>query len=498
MAWYLRYRPQRVADLHLQSVREQMERIRDSGKFAHAYLFAGPKGTGKTSSARILARLLNEPQNEEAILQGQGSLVEPSTDNPLLQKIATGQSQVVIEQDAASHRGIDDIRQLQEQITVVPPEGFIRVVILDEVHMLTNEAFNALLKMLEEPPERVVFILATTELHKVPATVQSRCQIFHFRKATLPETVQVLQFTATGEGITLSGELAEKIAKAANGSFRDAIKLLEQAVHQGQVDATIVATLTGGEEAEGLIQALAKKDTERVRSWFQEYRRGSGGNFGVLTEQVVSLLREYIHRCLEKKQYDRAKKITDLLFHLLDRTSGTEPIEGIRLELACLAWCLGNGSSPDSNSGGEKTIPCVQEVLATKSVPVETVVTAASLMEPLAKFDRSQLDTVWSKLLLTLRTKSSALESILRNASLGTVNEKEVEVLVTLPFHKERLESAKYANLLTETAREIFGLPGITVRCSVLQSTATSSEADQSAEKDQLLAAVEAAVIGLE
>src|SRR5579859_2130216 len=187
MSWYRQYRPITLAGLHLVSVRETLQQLLGSGQFPHALLFAGPKGTGKTSAARIVGAILNDPANAEFVQsvffggkkksKAVVNFQEPNSSDPIVQQIQRGTSYVVIELDAASHRGIDDIRQLKERVHLPPAEGLIALYILDEAHMLTTEAFNALLKLLEEPPPHAVFILATTELHKIPETIISRCAV---------------------------------------------------------------------------------------------------------------------------------------------------------------------------------------------------------------------------------------------------------------------------------------------------------------------------------
>jgi DNA polymerase-3 subunit gamma/tau len=192
-----------------------------SGRISHAYLFSGPRGTGKTSTARIFAKSLN--------------CVNGPTDKPcgvcdMCKKITNGHAVDVIEIDAASNRGIDEIRDLREKVRYVPVEGKFKVYIIDEVHMLTSEAFNALLKTLEEPPVHIIFVLATTEPQKVPVTISSRCQRLDFRRIPNQEIVEQLKKIASAEGIKIEDGASSLIARNSDGSMRDAISLLDQLI----------------------------------------------------------------------------------------------------------------------------------------------------------------------------------------------------------------------------------------------------------------------------
>ncbi|NPV14617.1 DNA polymerase III subunit gamma/tau [candidate division WOR-3 bacterium] len=218
----LKYRPQTFAELLIQDhVRNTLTRAIELNRLANAYLFSGPRGVGKTTTARILAKSLN-------CLSFDKPTTTPCNQCSACVEIAESRSMDVLEIDGASNRGIDQVRELRENIKYSPASLRYKIYIIDEVHMLTTEAFNALLKTLEEPPAHAKFILATTAAHKVPPTITSRCQRFDFRKATPAEIVQRLTWIAERENIKISPEALTAIARRADGAIRDAEGLLEQ------------------------------------------------------------------------------------------------------------------------------------------------------------------------------------------------------------------------------------------------------------------------------
>ncbi|MYB43144.1 MAG: DNA polymerase III subunit gamma/tau, partial [Chloroflexi bacterium] len=254
---YRKWRPGGFADVAGQDpITTTLRNAVAAGSPAHAYLFTGPRGTGKTSTGRILAKAVNCQAPREG---------EP--DNACTSCLAfnEGRALDLIELDAASNRGIDEVRALRESVGYAPNAGTYKVYLVDEVHMLTDAAFNALLKTLEEPPAHVIFVLATTEPHRIPPTISSRCQRFDFRRASLPALVERIGVIAEGEGISVAEGGPELIARQAGGSFRDAVNLLDQlaAYHGSELDLEAVQRGLGlvvDDRATALARAAVSRD----------------------------------------------------------------------------------------------------------------------------------------------------------------------------------------------------------------------------------------------
>lgn len=329
MSLYLKYRPKKVEELDLASVREAFNKLIKANEVAHAYLFTGPRGAGKTSSARILSRIVNCEKNE-------AKLGEPCNECSACKSILSGGSLDFVEIDAASNRGIDDIRELKEKIRLAPSELKYKVYIIDEVHMLTTEAFNALLKTLEEPPAHAIFILCTTETHKVPETIQSRCISIGFSKATPEEMKRSFARVISGESKKVSEEALDYLSRSVDGSFRDGVKILDKVLSQSdhvqlaQIEEAIMGV--AGYNVSALVEALIKRNSNAA---LDELHAATARGID-LVYLTVTLMKELRNRLLAGE----SKELVKLVFNLDDvaRKIATSPVPELLLEMVIIDW----------------------------------------------------------------------------------------------------------------------------------------------------------------
>lgn len=315
VALYRKWRPQGFDSLVGQeAVRTALTNALETGRIAHAYLFAGPRGTGKTSTAKILAKAVNCEH---------GPTPNPCNKCQNCVRINDGTSMDVFEIDAASNRGIDEIRDLREKVAFAPVNGRYKVYIIDEVHMLTTEAFNALLKTLEEPPPHVIFILATTEPHKIPATIHSRCQRFDFKRVTDSDIVKRLREVADGSGIAADDDALQLIAVQADGGMRDALSLLDQCgVMAERVSAETVRSVLGivGREAlRELVKAVGEGNVPKALELLEALLAG-----GKDVKQIITELAEYLRAVLLYKASPEYREI-----YLTDTKEAIAAMEGM-------------------------------------------------------------------------------------------------------------------------------------------------------------------------
>ena len=289
-ALYRKYRPQTFDDVvGQQSITQVLKSQLVTGKLSHAYLFTGSRGTGKTTCSKILAKAVN--------------CLNPIDGNPCnccaaCKSIDSGSCMDVLEIDAASNNGVDNVRSLRDDAIYTPTEVKKRVYIIDEVHMLSMSAFNALLKIIEEPPPHLMFILATTELHKVPATILSRCQRFSFRRITPEDVTARINYVAYEEGIEIEPDAAKLLGRLADGALRDGLSLLDQCASAVSGPLTVEAVyaclgIAGARKASELLQAAAKKDTKTCLSLLAD-QYAEGKDLSALVDELISLCRDLL------------------------------------------------------------------------------------------------------------------------------------------------------------------------------------------------------------
>ena len=294
LAIYRKYRPHKFSDILGQELTVKiLTEAAKQDKLGHAYIFAGSRGTGKTTAARLLAKIANcSKRANDLNFKKKG---EPCNDCASCREIDEGRNLDVIEIDAASNRGIDEIRDLKENVRVSPTASRHKVFIIDEAHMLTKDAFNALLKTLEEPPEYVILILATTEIEKIPATIASRAQKFYFKRASFKQIAEKLKQIAAAEKIVIDNEALDLIAASAEGSFRDAESLLDQLITFGNNNITLddvekMVGKVGFDKLAAFAELLLKRDLKNALETLSEIENG-GYNIVQFTKDAIAYLR---------------------------------------------------------------------------------------------------------------------------------------------------------------------------------------------------------------
>ncbi|MDO8429266.1 MAG: DNA polymerase III subunit gamma/tau [Candidatus Daviesbacteria bacterium] len=468
MVLYLKYRPQTLGELFGQeAVKLTLNTAISSNKLAHAYLFCGPRGSGKTSTARILAKIVNcEAASEEV----KGGLSLPCNLCGSCISITDGSSLDVVEMDAASNRGIEDIRILRDNIKLAPVSSRKKVYIIDEVHQLSAEAFNALLKTLEEPPSHVIFILATTEVQKIPVTILSRVQRLDFKSATIDDLSTSLREIAKAEKLEISEDALMLICKKGGGSFRDCIKLLDQLSGYQKIDLALVEdklSLGKGEQGIKLLEAIAQKNTaQAVTTLIKQLETGvSPKEFNLL---VLDLLRGAIlvKNCLGEKlvKIEMEKDQYELLESVAAKFSSGEILRIIDLFQKSLEQLRYTGI-PSLPLEVAVISSCLEGVLESK-VQVsdsEEVKTPAVQIPKLPEQSHSSSDDIvkiqdrWEYILETVKQFNFSLEALLRSVKIVECGDRNVVLEVPYSFHQRILETPKSRDPLEAILSEILG-----------------------------------------
>jgi len=447
MTLYLKYRPQKIEELDLTGVRNSLLSFIKSDNIPHAFLFAGPRGTGKTSAARILAKALNCEKNKD-------KLGEPCNRCEQCIAISKGQHMDVVELDTASHRGIDDIRSLRQSVALSPSRGRKKVYILDEAHMLTLEAANAFLKTLEEPPAHVVFILATTDPQKLPITVRSRLSLVQFNRATDEEIKRQLGRVSKGEKLQISDEALQQIVPAADGSFRDAVKIVESLAKEGkQIDKNVTKAFLGGlsnADLSKLFDFLYDRNTPEALAWVSGYVE-KGGDCKLLGLQIISSLRAEllaVNGVGERKFSFSPVEVMKLLEIWLEAQSQMRfsPVESLPLEIAIVKYS-NQVTPPTDNKRNDETKPTAD---TKKNGHVKKPA-------PKVRVDGKLDESAWQRIVMESKNNMT-IEALLRAASPIGFDGENLQIGVCYRFHKEQLETQKNRMALEKIIGQVLGV----------------------------------------
>ncbi len=463
MSFYRIYRPQVIEEIDNVSVREQLLSLlsKDKKELPHAYLFTGPRGAGKTTAARVIAKLFNCTKPTK---QGPCGTCEQCT------TIASGRNLDVLEIDAASNRGIDEMRSLRDAINLAPSSAAYKVYIIDEVHMLTTEAFNALLKTLEEPPAHAVFVLATTDPQKVPATIKSRCVGFSFHRATAEELVHALKRILDVEKISIDDGALALIANSVDGSFRDGVKILEQvSFHKGTITEEIVRNLVSlSDESvqKKFLTALSTKNTKEALQIVSQLVT-DGKDVKVF---LVDCLRGLEFALVSSAQGNKNADLSiDMLKDLVHRFTHAysmmkvSPIVQLPLELAIVEFCENDTPAvvhtPPVASPPKKEASVVPVTSSPPSVDVPVVPVIEEPDEHALRglLTLEKLTEHWLDFITELKPLNQSVAGVMRSARPKSITHGIVVIEAFYPFHKDKLSESKTKDILVSVLKKLFG-----------------------------------------
>ena len=481
MSLYRKHRPQKFIDLIGQEhIKTTLANALENGRFSHAYLFYGPRGSGKTTTARLLAKALN--CTGRAL--GKDNF-EPCDQCLSCQEITGGHSLDVIEIDAASNRGIDEIRELRDKIRFAPSTSKFKVYVVDECHMLTKEAFNALLKTLEEPPAHAVFILATTELHKVPTTILSRVQTFDFKKAKSEEIIQLLEQTAKKEKIDIDQSGLKLICKLSFGAFRDALTMLDQVAavgSGGHIGLEKVQSILGQsteDEVWQFMDLLAQRDRSKLIELINQIYF-EGKDLENFLGEVVAVLRQLIlvKSCLKNEtmadntlvleklaesfSLEELVQMIERFIEVLPQTKtavlGQLPIEMAIFELIKPVDVsdlpeVKMKEEPEPQKTKEKPKPENSSNL--KSEPVIQNKATKTEVVQVAVVQSNDLGKVWPEIVKYAKSHNNSLAALLKDAAITKIDHEKVVLGVKFKFHADQICSTKNRKLIEEALNKL-------------------------------------------
>ncbi|MBD3360487.1 DNA polymerase III subunit gamma/tau, partial [Candidatus Peregrinibacteria bacterium] len=482
IALYRKYRPHDFDNLIGQDhIKNTLINALKSSHVSHAYLFSGPRGTGKTSTARLIAKALNCKKLKEKYNPcGQCEFCKDINDGKLID---------LIEIDAASNRGIDEVRDLREKINFAPTRATYKVYIIDEVHMMTKEAFNALLKTLEEPPPHAYFILATTEIHKIPDTIISRCQRFDFKRISENALLDRLKFIVQSEKVDAEKKALEAVTRYVDGGLRDAIGLIEQLTADNKLTFDHVHDVLGISDYD-LIEDLYKNlDAGDSKSAFKIIYdlHDQGSDLKKFTFEFINHLRNKLLASINERKNNEIAKLINMIevFQEAQTKLHTMTIPQLPLEIAVIK-IVGLFSEPEKNNIKKNKKPekeTKSEIREHKSIEEIPSNSSTSSKSSNLSFNATSLKENWPRIIE--RVKSPSLRMSLKNAVPVKVSAPEVTLQFNTKFHKDKVMEHDHRIELEAIIKELTGKPAKIL--SVLKELEIKPVVDESDTKDNIV-----------